>query len=60
MANESKPLKDETGIKTVHFNGLNFPVWKFSIFLRLRERDLAPIVEGTKLKPVLVTNQNIK
>jgi hypothetical protein len=47
----SSSLKEETGLKTVNFNGQNFPVWKFSVFLRLKERDLAPIVEGNKLKP---------
>ncbi len=47
----SSSLKEETGLKTANFNGQNFPVWKFSVFLRLKERDLAPIVEGTKLRP---------
>jgi len=44
----------EGGIKTVTFNGTNFNTWKYSVFIRLKEHDLVPIVEGTKPKPVEV------
>ena len=53
----------EGSIQTVKFNGNNFNIWKYSLFIRLREHDLVPIVEGTRPKPAVnrvageVTNQ---
>jgi hypothetical protein len=53
----------EGSIQTVKFNGNNFNIWKYSLFIRLREHDLVPIVEGTRPKPAVnrvageITNQ---
>jgi hypothetical protein len=47
----SLSLNEETVLKTVNFNSQNFPVWKISVFLPWKERDLAPLVKGTKLRP---------
>ncbi len=47
----SLSLNEETVFKTVNFNSQNFPVWKISVFLRWKERDIAPLVKGTKLRP---------
>lgn len=47
----SNPSQREGSIKTVKFNGRNFAIWKFSLFIRLREHDLVPIVDGTRPKP---------
>ena len=45
----------EGSVKTVKFNGKNFNIWKYSFFIRLREHNLLPIVEGTRLRPAAVT-----
>lgn len=47
----SLSLKEETVLKTVNFKSQNFPVWKISVFLQWKERDLAPLVKCTKLRP---------
>ena len=38
----------EGNIQTVRFNGTNFNVWKFSLFIRLREHGLVSIVDGSR------------
>lgn len=45
----------EGSVKTVKFNGKNFNIWKYSLFIRLREHNLVSIVEGTRLRPATVT-----
>lgn len=56
---ESNPSQREGSIKAVKFNGRNFAIWKFSLFIRLREHDLIPIVDGSRPKPAEVTEGGI-
>jgi hypothetical protein len=46
---------------TVKFNGRNFTIWKFSLFIRLRDYDLIRqyIVDGTRPKPAEVRDSSI-
>jgi hypothetical protein len=46
---------EEKSTRAAQFNGSNFAVWKFSIFLKLR--GLAPIVEGLRLRPIHVEQE---
>ena len=43
---------EEKSTRAVQFNGSNFAVWKFSIFLKLKLRGLASIVEGLRPRPI--------
>jgi hypothetical protein len=51
---------EQKSMKAVQFNGSNFAVWKFSIFLKLKLRGLAPIVEGSKPKPINAEPEDIE
>ena len=44
-------ISREGNIQTARFNGTNFNVWKFSLFIRLREHGLVSIVDGTRPIP---------
>ena len=52
----------EDNIKIAKFNGRNFNTWKYSVYIKLRDHDLVPIVEGTKPKPqvVIIKRNNIR
>ena len=57
---EQQTLKEDN-IKIAKFNGRNFNTWKYSVYIKLREHDLVPIVEGTQPKPQVVTiMRNVK
>ena len=49
---ETNTSSREGNIKTVKFNGKNFAIWKYSLFIRLREHNLISMVEGSRLNPV--------
>ena len=56
-------IPKEDNIKIAKFNGRNFNTWKYSVYIKLRDHDLVPIVERTKPKPqevIIKKNSNRK